>query len=53
MWDSDCAENSVFGKILSLDGSDRPYQCSSGEWYDHASPWERGIPEAIRKAVEG
>lgn len=24
-----------------------------GDHWDHASPWERGIPEAIRKAVEG
>lgn len=48
----------IIGKVLGHDRNDpdHPYFLKGddeGCWRNHASPIEHGVPEAIRKAVEG
>ena len=55
-WDDDAEVEPVIGRVTrhDPDDTDSAYRVGVNEyWRQHASPIERGIPEAIRKAVEG
>ena len=55
-WDDVAEDEPVIGRVTrhDPDDTDSAYHVGVNEyWCQHASPIERGIPEAIRKAVEG
>ena len=55
-WDDGGEDEPVIGRVTrhDPDDADNSYRVGVNEyWRQHASPIERGIPEAVRKAVEG